>query len=122
MSASNHTQNLGLPQYSQSDIPAWNDINVAFQYIDALAGAIAPVYDETETYAVGDYVLYNHVIYKCKTAIAVPESFDSTKWDNIIITTAMQDAEADLTNFVKYDSENGTGLTNAQFTKLAINQ
>lgn len=38
------------------------------------------VYDNTQTYSVGDYCIYNNVLYRCKTAITTAESFDSSKW------------------------------------------
>ena len=37
-------------------------------------------YSSSSTYAVGDYVYYNDLIYKCNTAISTPEDFDNTKW------------------------------------------
>lgn len=41
---------------------------------------IAPAYDATATYSVGDYVTYNKALYKCTTAITTAEAFDDTKW------------------------------------------
>ena len=41
---------------------------------------IAPEYDATATYSVGDYVTYNKTLYKCATAITTAEAFDDTKW------------------------------------------
>lgn len=41
---------------------------------------IAPEYDATATYSVGDYVTYNKDLYRCITAIATAEAFDDTKW------------------------------------------
>src|SRR3990167_2654706 len=40
-------------------------------------------YNATLTYAVGDLVHYQNINYKCKTAIAAPESFTATKWINL---------------------------------------
>lgn len=37
-------------------------------------------YDNTATYSVDDYCIYNNVLYRCLTAISVPEDFDSSKW------------------------------------------
>lgn len=45
----------------------------------------ASVYDATQTYAVGDYVLYNNNLYRCITAVTQAESFDGTKWERIKI-------------------------------------
>lgn len=46
---------------------------------------IAEEYDDTATYAVGDFVTYMGVLYKCIVAIAVAESWDSTHWDSTLI-------------------------------------
>lgn len=46
---------------------------------------VAPTYDDTSTYSVGDYSIYDDgngaVLYKCNTAISTPEDFDDSKWD-----------------------------------------
>jgi hypothetical protein len=41
---------------------------------------LADAYDSTSTYNVGDFVIYNNILYRCITAITVPESFDGTHW------------------------------------------
>ena len=122
MSSTNVTLNLGLPQFSDSDIPTWGDINTAFAKIDSIVGAIAPVFSNSSTYAVGDYVQKDGAFYKCKEAIAVAGEWDATKWDTVVITTAMQDAEADLTNVVKVDLTSGTGITSNQYAHLTVIQ
>lgn len=56
---------------------------------DSLIGAIneaasdknlADQYSNLDTYDVGDFVIYKTVLYKCITAVTVPEEFDPTKW------------------------------------------
>lgn len=37
-------------------------------------------YSSLSTYTVGNYVSYNNLIYKCNTAIAIPEEWDNTHW------------------------------------------
>ena len=41
---------------------------------------IAPAYDSTATYNLGDLVVYNDTLYECTTAIPVAEAWDSTHW------------------------------------------
>ena len=49
-------------------------------------GAIAvSTYSTSGTYAVGDYVIYNNILYKCKTAITEGEAFNGSKWQQIKI-------------------------------------
>lgn len=43
----------------------------------------APTYDATDTYSVGDRVLYQNIMYKCLTAISMPEVFDGSKWTRV---------------------------------------
>lgn len=42
---------------------------------------LAAAYSSTSPYSVGDVVSYNGANYKCKTAIAEGETWDSTKWE-----------------------------------------
>lgn len=48
-------------------------------------------YDNTSTYAVGDYVYHNDLIYKCKTAISVAEEWNSAHWTEITYTEYLKD-------------------------------
>lgn len=41
---------------------------------------ISDEYSSFSTYNVGEYCIYNNVLYKCNTAITTGETFDSTKW------------------------------------------
>lgn len=120
MAYSQSTTNLGLPQFQASDVPTWADINTAFALVDVLVGAIAPKYDATATYTEGDYVQHEGGIYKAKADISVAEAWDPTHWDAVVVTTAMQDAQADLTNCVKVDLTSGTGITANQYAHLTV--
>lgn len=121
MSSTNYTTNLGLPQFADSDIPTWGDINSAFAKVDLIVGAIAPKFDAAATYEKGDYVQYEAEFYKAKADISTAGAWDSTKWDKVVITTAMQD-EADLTDFVKVDMTSGAGVTATQYAHLSVVQ
>lgn len=46
-------------------------------------GGIAPLFSNTKTYALNDYVQYFGEQYKCKTAISVAAAWDSSKWDKV---------------------------------------
>ncbi len=86
--------NYNLPEYSDSaDIAV---LNANFSSIDAneyriegklnaLGNDIALPYDNTATYDVGDYVIYNNALYRCITAVATAEDFNNTKWTAITI-------------------------------------
>ena len=56
----------------------------------ALIDVLAPTYSSSETYEVGDYVVYNSRIYKCKTAITTAEAWTAAHWDEVVLTDAIQ--------------------------------
>jgi hypothetical protein len=53
-------------------------------------------YDETQTYAVGDYAIYNNIIYECTTAVSTAEPFDSTKWTATSIEQIIDRVKGDI--------------------------
>lgn len=62
---------------------------------------LAPAYDSTLTYAVGDLVTYifpdtNHGhLYKCIVAVTVPEEFDVNKWDDVTTSEVFERKDYD---------------------------
>lgn len=69
---------------------------------------VAPEYDSTATYAVGDYCTYNGELYRCNTAIDVAEDWTAAHWDKISITEEL-DKKADkdeAVTSVDYDTTN----------------
>ena len=59
-----------------------NDLGL--QYIES---DIAPIYDNTATYSVGDVVVYQGKLYVANTAVELAENFDSTKWTETNVKT-----------------------------------
>ena len=59
---------------------------------------ISDAYDNTKTYAVGDYCIYSNILYKCNTAISTPEDFDSTKWDATTVGDELGEINSDLSD------------------------
>lgn len=59
------------------------------QYLFRASGNLAEDYNDTSTYAVGDFAIVDGVLKKCITAVSTPESYDSTKWTNALITDEM---------------------------------
>ena len=64
-----------------------NQISADMLAIRGFRNKIAPVYDATSTYSVGDIVFYNDglggYIYSCISDISTPETFDATHWKQI---------------------------------------
>lgn len=55
-----------------------NKIETELEKTDTIVGGEA--YDDTSTYAVGDFCIYENTLYRCITAVTTAEEFDSTKW------------------------------------------
>ena len=47
---------------------------------------IADAYDSTSPYEVGDYVIYENLLYKCNTAISVAEEWTPAHWTETVVT------------------------------------
>lgn len=48
--------------------------------------SIAPTFSATSTYSVGDYVIYNNLLYVCRVAITVPGAWTgSTNWNRATV-------------------------------------
>lgn len=56
--------------------------------------AIAPEYDATQTYAVGDLVIYRSVLYRCTTAITTPEEWTAAHWTATMVSDEYRPAAA----------------------------
>ena len=62
-------------------------LGLAFSEIEPnFAGA----YDSTSTYAVGDYVVYEHDLYVCNTAISTAEAWTAAHWTQTDIGSALE--------------------------------
>ena len=75
-----------------------------YDEFENLTGSIANPYDETETYDIGDYCLYDSGLKKCIVAIAVPEEFDSTHWEDVQIIEEFENAASNLDGAIRYDT------------------
>lgn len=70
-------------------------LGLAFSEIEPnFAGA----YDSTSTYAVGDYVVYEHDLYVCNTAIPTAEAWTAAHWTQTDIGTVLESLKSDIDN------------------------
>lgn len=58
--------------------------------------SIAPAFSSTDTYAEGDLVIYNSLLYICIDAVTTPGAWDSTKWSRSTILDEIPTSAADL--------------------------
>lgn len=86
------TERFGFTKPAGSDpasvVPLNSNTDLIELYLGRTQDSIAPLYDDTETYSVGDLRTYESRLYKCNTDISTPETFDPEKWD---LTTAVQE-------------------------------
>jgi len=86
------TERFGFTKPAGSDpasiVPLNSNTDLIEQYLGRTQDMIAPLYDDTATYDVGDIVTYESNLYKCITAISTAETFDPTKWE---ATTAVEE-------------------------------
>lgn len=79
-------------------------------------------YNNSSTYEVGDYCIYNNKIYECNTAIATAEDFDSSKWNetsiNGIIESVKSDVETNTSNIST--NTNSIGTINTKIGALRV--
>lgn len=73
------------------------------QTLNNLAANSAPQYDATAAYAVGDYVVHDYRLYRCKRAIAEGgEAWTAAHWDACSTASEVTNVKQDLTNDLKY--------------------
>lgn len=58
--------------------------------INVHAQSIAPIYSNTSTYNVGDYVMYNGQLYVCNTEITTPEAWNPSHWAPVDVMNAVE--------------------------------
>lgn len=51
---------------------------------------MAPAYDATQTYNVGDNVIYNNTLYRCIQKITNPHDFNQIEWVAIDLANAVE--------------------------------
>lgn len=61
---------------------------------------IASAYDETSTYAQGDFCIYEGVLYQANQDIETAEEWDSTHWDSVKLTDIMGTGSASIDDTV----------------------
>lgn len=75
---------------------------------------VAPTYDNTLTYTIGEVVSYNGKIYRCTTAITTPEDFDSTHWTETSVASDYVNLTGTQTITGQKTFANGISLGNSQ--------
>lgn len=71
--------------------------------LNNVCDSISDAYDSTQTYAVGDYCVYDGQLYRCITAISTAETFDVTKW---VATNVMSELSSKLSGYLELEGGN----------------
>lgn len=59
----------------------WRMVSLNEAIFELLEIVAEPYHGQGEDYAVGDYCIYNNILYRCTTAIQTSDAFDSSKWE-----------------------------------------
>ena len=82
-----YTDNYNLTKPTMNELADIRVINGNMDSVDEIMHgsqvSIADAYDPTLTYDVGDFVMNDFLLYKCVTAVTVPEAFDVNKWTRV---------------------------------------
>lgn len=65
---------------------------------ESVLSMIANNYSTASTYEVGDYVIYNGILYRCITQITTAEEFDNSKWEISELGSVVANANRTTTN------------------------
>lgn len=70
-------------------------------------GLLATAYSSSSTYAVGDYCIYNDILYRCTTAISTAEAWTAAHWAAVTVGDELSDLKAEMSNLFKYTYSQG---------------
>lgn len=70
--------------------------DLADTYVVSPGSNLAPNYSSSSTYAVGDLVTYDEILYECATAITAAEAWDSTKWTAVSVADIIESVKEDI--------------------------
>lgn len=82
------------------------------QYLFNASNNFAEDYDNTHTYAVNDYAIYQGKLYKCIIAVIVAENFDYNKWELVKVTDEMGSGGGGGTTVIANPADSSTDTLN----------
>ena len=65
-----------------------------------ISPGVAPQYSSSSTYGVGEYVIHNDTLYRCKTAITTPEAWTAAHWTATVMVNDVVDIKSALSDGV----------------------
>ena len=82
----------------------------------ASLNSIAPDYSQSSTYAVGDYCIYNDLLYVCLTTISTAEAWTASHWMQVNVTSVLSDLNDALTQVESLMPTSGSDWTAYTYT------
>lgn len=76
-----------------------NGVVGTYDLVPAAFTNVAPAYDSTATYAVGDLVIHDHKLYKCVTAIPTAEAWTAAHWTEIDVEEYLATEKASIDGY-----------------------
>ena len=80
-------------------------------YSDLNAHQVAPEYSSSATYAVGDYCIYDAVLYRCTTAITTAEAWTAAHWSEVKLGQEVTNLKEDLSELFGLKFQGNTAGT-----------
>lgn len=72
------------------------DVTEALENADAAISYIGDSYSSSSTYGVGDYVIHDGGLYRCKTTISTAEAWTAAHWEQVSAMDEIQDVKDDV--------------------------
>lgn len=66
------------------------------------AGLVSDAFNDTRTYAVGEYCIHNNTLYRCTTAIQTPGAWDITDWQATNVGNELSTLNSNMLNLIKW--------------------
>lgn len=67
---------------------------------EEIIDVIAQLYNSTETYSVGNYCIHDANLYRCTTAITVPEAWTPAHWELTNVAESMEHSTEDDVDYI----------------------
>lgn len=109
LTSASYVSNSDILAISQENSGTYSSKKTTVKEVSDFANQnFAEEYDSTSSYAVGDYCIYESVLYKCIGTTT--GAFDSTKWTSVVVTDEMGQGGGGTGGHTIID-ENGNPMT-----------
>ena len=109
LTSASYVSNSDILAISQENSGTYSSKKTTVKEVSDFANQnFAEEYDSTSSYAVGDYCIYESVLYKCIGTTT--GTFDSTKWTSVVVTNEMGSGGGGTGGHTIID-ENGNSMT-----------